>query len=183
MEIVRRASTSVCSQATKQWARQENNHLINYLHIHQICLLLVNSDWTNSKGLLVCFTSVFIIYTNLMLTYLCVITGSLPGDLSEGSDQCSRHQDVQSACHDWQPNRRLHRDLLGIWRWGQEQNQEHHHQLCERHKRLQCVCSCGQLQRHRGKGATANQAFKCLVEKKYKCIMQATVELMMGMYL
>lgn len=50
------------------------------------------------------------------LTRLSVTIGPLPGDLSEGSDQRSRHQDVQSSCHDWQSDRRLHRDLLGIRR-------------------------------------------------------------------
>lgn len=45
---------------------------------------------------------------NLMPACLCVATGSLPGDLSEGPDQRGGHQDVQSSCHDWQPNRWLH---------------------------------------------------------------------------
>lgn len=47
---------------------------------------------------------------------MCVIIGSVYGDLSEGPDQCSRHQDIQPACHDWQSYRWLHRDILGIWR-------------------------------------------------------------------
>lgn len=77
--------------------------------------------------------------------------GSLPGHLFEGPDQCCRHQDIQSARHDWQPDRWLHRNFLGVWRRGQEQNQKHYNKLRERHKHHQGVCSRGQLQRHRGK--------------------------------
>lgn len=101
--------------------------------------------------------------------------GSVPGHLFEGPDQCCRHQDIQSARHDRQPDRQLHWNFLGVRRRGQEQNQKHYYKLCKRHKCHQGVCSRGQLQRHRGKELHQTRLLKteglmcCLVYNKMCC--------------